>query len=244
MDKSKLVFLDTETTGTSPESRLCQVAYKIGGVEFEALFKPPLPIEIEAMAVSHITNQMVADKEIFQESEMHKKLKDIFSGENILVAHNAAFDAEMLRRENIEIKKFIDTFKIAQHLDSEAVIPKYNLQYLRYYHDLNVEDAPAHNALGDIRVLEKLFDYYFDKMFLEIYDEKSVLEKMLEISARPIFVKKFNFGKYSGTFVGEVAAKDPGYLRWLLDQKTKARDNGEDNDENWIHTLEHYLGKY
>lgn len=242
MEKSKLVFLDTETTGIGPDGRLCQVAYKIDGEEFESLFKPPVPIEIEAMSVSHITNRMVEDKEPFIGSRMHKDLSRIFSEGHILIAHNASFDAEMLKRENIEVQNIIDTYKLVQHMDPEALIPKYSLQYLRYYFDLNVEDATAHNALGDIRVLEKLFSYYYDIMIKEFEDDV-VLEKMLNISSRPIFVKKFNFGKYSGMFVGEVAASDPGYLRWLLDQKTKARDKGEDNDENWIYTLEHYIGR-
>ncbi len=243
MKKTNLVFLDTETTGRGPEDRLCQVAYKFDGQEKEALFKPPLPIEIEAMAVTHITNKMVADKGPFLGSDIHKHLGDIFSAGNILVAHNAAFDADMLRRENLEVKHMIDTHKIAQHLDVDAKIPRYSLQYLRYYLDLDVEDAPAHDALGDVRVLEKLFENLFEKMALELDDEEKVIQKMLEISSKPIFVKKFNFGKYKDVLVGEVATGDPRYLRWLLEEKIKTRDGGGDNDENWIFTLEHYLGK-
>ena len=241
MNKDNLVFLDTETTGIGADSRLCQVAYKFGGAESEALFKPPVPIEVEAMSISHITNKMVADKESFSGSQMQKDLQEIFASENILVAHNAGFDAEMLRREQIEVKKIIDTFKIAQHLDADAEVPKYNLQYLRYYFDLDVANAPAHDALGDVRVLEKLFDYYFQKMLVEIESEEKVLQEMLEISARPILVKKFNFGKYNGELVSEVAKKDAGYLSWLFNQKVMARENGLENDENWIYTLDRYL---
>lgn len=241
MDKLKLVFLDTETTGTGPQDRLCQVAYKFQGQEFEALFKPPVPIEIEAMAVSHITNKMVVEKEAFFDSAMHKALAEIFSSGHILVAHNAPFDAEMLKRENLEVAQSIDTFKLAQYLDVEAEIPKYAMQYLRYYHDLDVSDAPAHNALGDIRVLEKLFDYYFERMLKSAEDEEKVLAEMLAVSARPILVKKFNFGKYISMSVSDVARRDQGYLQWLLNEKKKTRDTGGENDENWIYTLEHYL---
>lgn len=241
MDISKLVFLDTETTGRGPESRLCQVAYSLGGKEHESLFKPPIPIEVEAMTVSHITNRMVEDKLPFCGSDMHKHLTDIFSNGHIMVAHNAKFDAEILRREGIEVRDIIDTFKIAQHIDQKSEIPKYSLQYLRYFLDLDVADAPAHNALGDIRVLERLFRHFLEKMRNLFDDEKDVIRQMMEISAKPIFVKKFNFGKYNGELVGEVALSDPGYLRWLLGEKLKVRDNGGENDENWIFTLEHYL---
>lgn len=242
MDRSKLIFLDTETTGIGPEDRLCQVAYKFQGGEKEALFKPPVSIGIDAMAVAHITNKMVADKEVFLGSAMHKHLTEIFSGEHILVAHNAGFDTEMLRRENLDPKKTIDTFKLAQYLDAAGEVPKYALQYLRYYHDLEVENAPAHDALGDIRVLERLFDFYFQKMLHSGKDESAILEEMLAVSARPILVKKFNFGKYIGQSVSDVAQKDRGYLQWLLNEKIRARDQEENNDENWIYTLEHYLG--
>jgi DNA polymerase III epsilon subunit-like protein len=241
MNKSKLIFLDTETTGTGSKDRLCQVAYKFQGKEFEALFKPPIPIEIDAMAVSHITNKMVADKESFLDSAMHKTLADIFSLEHILVAHNANFDVEMLCRENLKVERTIDTFKLAQHLDVEAQIPKYAMQYLRYYHNLEVLDAPAHNALGDIRVLEKLFDLYFEKMLENNKDEEKVIAEMLSVSARPILVKKFNFGKYLGMKISDVARRDRGYLQWLLNEKIKTRDADGENDENWIYTLEHYL---
>ena len=56
------IFLDTETTGTGPDDRLCQIAFKpeVGPATSE-LFNPGMPISIDAMAVHHITNKMVED---------------------------------------------------------------------------------------------------------------------------------------------------------------------------------------
>jgi DNA polymerase III epsilon subunit-like protein len=241
MNIKNLVFLDTETTGLGTEDRLCQVEYSFAGAEYESLFKPPVPIKIDAMAVTHITNRMVAEQEAFADSAMYKDLQAVFSADNILVAHNAPFDVEMLKRENLLIAKSIDTFKIAHHLDTEQAVPRQSLQYLRYYYDLNVEDAAAHSALGDVRVLQKLFAYFFEQMHATLGDEEKVLQAMLEISARPILFKKFNFGKYIGRAVSEVAAEDSGYLGWLLNQKIMTRENGGENDENWIYTLDYYL---
>ncbi|EKE10842.1 MAG: DNA polymerase III, epsilon subunit [uncultured bacterium] len=243
MDRNKLVFLDTETTGLGADGRLCQVAYKFLGVEKEGLFKPPVPIEIEAMAVTHITNKMVADKDPFIGSEMFKDLEEIFAAGNILVAHNADFDAGILKKEGLQAEKIIDTHKIAHYLDEDAEIPRHSLQYLRYYFDLETEDASAHDALGDVRVLEKLFDYFFGKMMIGEKAEEKVIEKMMEISKLPILIKKFNFGKYSGERVSEVAKKDSGYLTWLFNQKIMDRENGINNDENWIFTLDKYLNQ-
>ena len=241
MDRSNLIFLDTETTGIGPDGRLCQLGYIFRGEEYEGLFKPPVPIEIDAMAVSHITNRMVADKEAFIGSKAHKKLQEILADGNILVAHNAQFDVEILKREGIVPQKIIDTFKVAQHLDEEAVIPRYGLQYLRYYFDLEVPDATAHTALGDVRVLVKIFEHLFARMLESSQDEQKVLTEMIEISARPILIKRFIFGKYVGERVMDVAERDPGYLKWLLAEKVKAREQGGPDDEDWVYTIEHYL---
>lgn len=243
MHKKNLVFLDTETTGLGKEDRLCQVAYKFQGEEKESLFKPPVPISVESMSVAHVTNKMVADKEPFIGSEMFQELKNIFEKDNILVAHNAGFDAEMLKKEGLVINKIIDTFKIAHYLDHEGKIPRYNLQYLRYYFEFDVVDAPAHNALGDIRVLEVIFDHYWEKMLAIKNTSEAAISEMLKISAEPILIRKFNFGKYTGEWVEEVAKKDANYLRWLLGEKNKARENGEEEDENWIYTLRYHLNE-
>ena len=50
----------------------------------------------------------------------------------------------------------------------------------------------------------------------------------------------FNFGKYNGKTVAEVVQIDRGYLEWMLAQKEQ---NNPENEEDWIYTLKHYLGK-
>lgn len=78
------IFLDTETTGTGTKDRLCQLAYKLDTGEIvNKLYKPPLPIEIEAMTVHHITNEMVADKPAFKDSPEYFKLVDLLDDDEI-----------------------------------------------------------------------------------------------------------------------------------------------------------------
>ena len=74
------IFLDTETTGTEKEDRLCQLAYKTekGGI-VNKLFGPPLPIKTDSMCVHHITNEMVADKPAFKGSPDCQKLVGLLS---------------------------------------------------------------------------------------------------------------------------------------------------------------------
>jgi DNA polymerase III epsilon subunit-like protein len=234
----KLIFLDTETTGNEiGKDRLCQVCYKNScGIKTE-YFKPPLPMSVKSMSITHITNKMLADKEAFAGSEMFKELQELLK-DGILVAHNAKFDIAMLEAEGLKVPKNICTLRVARFLDKENKIPEYNLQFLRYHLDLDI-DAHAHDAEDDVKVLHALFERLLDKVKKDTGSEESAIEKMIEISATPTLFNKFNFGKYKGKTLEEVAKTDKRYLEWLLGEKLK----NEAGDEDWIYTLKHYLGR-
>jgi exodeoxyribonuclease X len=187
------------------------------------------------MSVTHITNKMVADKEPFIGSKMAKELDELLE-DGILVAHNAKFDIAMLEAEGLIVPNFICTLRVARHFDEDCVIPEYNLQFLRYFLDLEIEGG-AHDAESDVKTLYGVFERLLNKVKEKIPDEKEAIEKMIEISANPVIFKKFNFGKYKDMLVSDVAKKDAGYLEWLL--KTKLADGAQ--DEDWIYTLQHYL---
>ncbi|MGI9118369.1 MAG: exonuclease domain-containing protein [Minisyncoccia bacterium] len=250
--KYKVIFMDTETTGVNTTDYLCQLAYKTGDEIFCELYKPPIRIPAEASAVTHISNKMVANKPAFQESPSYNAVKSMLEDENsIMVAHNAKFDVGMIRKEGIEPKNVICTLRLARALDTENKLPQHKLQFLRYYLDIDIE-AQAHDALGDVLVLEKLFERLFDKIKNhptlpgtpppqggDQFTDEEVLQQMLDISARPSLMHSFSFGKYNGKTVAEVAGIDRGYLEWFLNSKEK--DNPD--DEDWIYTLRYYLGK-
>src|SRR3989344_1502874 len=237
---SKLIFFDTETTGNTEKDFLCQIAYKSGNENFTGLYKPPLKIPPEASAVHHITNKMVADKPSFKDSGDLPKIKKLFEDKGtIVVAHNAPFDLIMIKKEGIEPQKFICTLRVARYLDPEEKIERYNLQYLRYLLEIEV-DATAHDALGDVLVLEQLFERLRKKLVEnERLGDNEVLEKMIEISSHPSLLHTFKFGKHNGKRIEEEMRTDKGYLEWLLEQKL----NGDGIDEDWIYTLKHYLRK-
>ncbi len=237
----KIIFFDTETTGNEPKDFLCQIAWKEpGNTEMKAgLFKPPLPIPFEAMAVHNITNKMIADKPAFKNSPLWNEVKDIFeNNDTVVVAHNAVFDLGMLKKEDIIPKNVICTLRVARELDTESKLSKYNLQYLRYALDLEVEGI-AHSADGDVLVLEQLFTRLLKKISEQEGSEEKGIQKMIQISSRPSILKTFNFGKYSGKTIADVKKTDSGYLEWLLKSKL---ENSPD-DEDWIYTLKHFLGK-
>lgn len=239
--EQKIIFLDTETTGNEPEKDfLCQLAYKTGTEVYSELFRPPVPIPPEASAITHITNKMVADKEVFKDSKDYKKIKSLIEDpSSITVAHNARFDQAIIEKEGIVPASIICTLRVARALDKKNVIPQYKLQFLRYYLDIEVE-ASAHDALGDVLVLEKLFERLLDKIMKEDgVSTSEAIEKMIDISSRPSLMYSFPFGKYNGKTLEEVARIDPGYLDWMLKQK----EQNPDNEEDWIYTLKYYLNK-
>jgi len=235
---NKIIFFDTETTGNTEKDFLCQIAYKTDEESFTGLYKPPIKIPPEASAVHHITNKMVMDKPSFSESPDSKKIKELFENENsVVVAHNAQFDLMIIKKEEINPKNSICTLRLARYLDPEGKIERYNLQYLRYLLELDVE-ALAHDALGDVLVLEKLFGRLKNKLMeSEKLNEEEAIEKMIEISSHPSLFKFINFGKHNGKEIKEIARIDPGYLEWLLKQK----EESDQIDEDWIYTLKHYL---
>jgi DNA polymerase III epsilon subunit-like protein len=191
------------------------------------------------MAIHHITERMVAGKPAFQESPEYSGLKDLLEHEDtIVVAHNATFDVAMLAREGIVPRQTICTYKLAYALDPSDAMPNYRLQYLRYLLDLDVE-AEAHDAWGDVLVLEALFERFAQMMKERHGTEEAALEAMLALSARPLLFTTLRFGKYNGKKLEDVAKTDRSYLEWLLKEKEKEPVGEVD----WIYTLKHYLGK-
>ncbi len=236
----KIIFFDTETTGIGAEDFLCQIAYKSGDEVFNEIYKPSIPIPPGASAVHHITNEMVKDKPAFTASPDFQKIKTLFEDENsIVVAHNMTFDDAMIKKEGINLKNTICTLRVARYLDKDAKLAKHNLQFLRYALGIEI-DAKAHDALGDVLVLEQLFYRLVKKIMSdENISEDMAMERMKKISSEPSMMRMFSFGKHNGKKVEEVATTDRPYLEWLLEQKL----NGEVPDEDWIYTLRHFLGK-
>jgi DNA polymerase III epsilon subunit-like protein len=242
-----IIFFDTETTGVDKKDFLCQLAYKTKDETFCELYKPEIKIPPEASAVHHITNKMVENKTSFKDSATFNKIKNLFEDENsIVVAHNAKFDMEMIKKEGINPKNVICTLRVARALDKENKIPQHKLQFLRYFLDIDIE-AEAHDALGDVLILEKLYERLFDKIKKSTssadkennLSDEEVLKEMIAISSRPSLMHSFSFGKHNGRTVEDVSKTDRGYLEWFLE--TKERESPD--DEDWIYTLKYYLGK-
>lgn len=237
------ILFDTETTGTTAEDRIIQIGAIIlanGKTEtYNELCKAPIDIKIEAMEVHGITPKMVENKPSFEETAFYKRIQELNSEENFLIAHNLPFDLSMLEKEGFvcQMQK-IDTLRASRHIFDES--PHHRLQYFRYALELynkEKEEAAKHNitinahdALSDVVVM-KLFLSALKQKTQEKHPEENPITVLVELSDTPVIIKVFKFGKYKDRLIQEVAAEDPGYINWML---TKM----EDLDDDLRYTLE------
>lgn len=241
------VLFDTETTGAAQEDRVIQFGAMIvdnkGKVEaFDELCSTPIPIKLEAMEVHNITPDLLENKPKAIETNFYKRLEELNSNENYLIAHNINFDLDMIKKEGFENSyKLIDTLRCAKHLFSD--LPYHRLQYLRYALDLYKFEEneaskygitiKAHDAIGDVLVM-KLFLSKLVGKCREVYPSLNPMEKLVELTATPVFINTFKFGKYKGQNIEEVAKIDANYLNWM-------RTSMSDLDEDMKFTLDKVL---
>lgn len=241
------ILFDTETTGNQEEDKIIQFGAMIvnqkGQIEtYDELCSSQIEIKLEAMEVHNIIPEMLENKPKAIETNFYKKIEELNSKENYLIAHNISFDLGMLQKEGFENKyQIIDTLRCAKHLFCE--LPYHRLQYLRYALELyksEKEEAEkynitikAHDAIGDVLVM-KIFLSKLVTRCRQNYPNINPMEKLVELSSTPVFVKTFRFGKYRGKDVQDVANEDPSYLKWM-------RSSMSDLDEDMKYTLEKVL---
>lgn len=235
----KTIILDTETTGTSELDRICQLSYLVldekGEIEevHNEFCATSVPINFEAMAIHHITPEMIKDSPVCIETNAYKRLLELNTPHNIMVIQNAEFDLAMLAKEGMEFNmKLVDTFRVLRA--SYPLDTPHGLQFKRYqwglYHKeqslierLGVE-IKAHDALGDVIVLKHLY---------ERLCEENDSNAMIELCANPIILEFLTFGKHKGKRFEEVALAARNDLRYMLDTF--------DLDSDMRATLEHHM---
>ena len=241
------VLFDTETTGNQEEDKVIQfgamIVDKSGKVEaFDELCSSDVAIKLEAMEVHNITPDLLVGKPKAVETNFYKRLEELNTNENYLIAHNISFDIGMIKKEGfINQYQLIDTLRCAKHLFPE--LPYHRLQYIRYALELyKVEETEAakhnitikaHDAIGDVLVM-KLFLTKLVGKCREIYPDYNPIEKLVDLTKTPVFIKTFKFGKHKGKDIEAVARDDAGYLNWM-------RTNME-LDEDLRYTLDKVLG--
>ena len=241
------VLFDTETTGNQEDDKVIQFGAMIvdqkGKVEaFDELCSTNVDIKLEAMEVHNITPDLLINKPKAIETSFYKRLEELNTNENYLIAHNISFDMGMIKKEGfVNQYQLIDTLRCAKHLYPD--LPYHRLQYIRYALELyktetseaakNNITIKAHDAIGDVLVM-KLFLTKLVGKCREMYPDYNPIEKLVDLTKTPVFMKTFKFGKHKGKDIESVAREDAGYLNWM-------RTNME-LDEDLRYTLDKVLG--
>ena len=164
-------IFDVETTGMSPvRDRIVELAAvrvdRDGSLSrFQSLVNPGVRIPAQAVAVHHITDDMVAGAPSF--ARMGLDFLE-FASESTLVAHNARFDLGFLQESLARTGlpqwkgKTLDSLRLLK--TTFPNLPSYNLQSLRAYFQLETEKGMnAHRAGADVEWTRQVLEIALSK---------------------------------------------------------------------------------
>jgi DNA polymerase III epsilon subunit-like protein len=244
---AKYVLFDTETTGGNEEDRIIQIGSMIVDAKepievYDELCSCEVPIKLEAMEIHNITPDLLENKPKFIDSNFYKRLNELNTSENFLIAHNMPFDLGMLQKEGFKNKfTLIDTLRCARHLLDNS--PYHRLQYLRYSLELyknELDEAnkhnitiKAHDAIGDVLVMKLLLSKLV-ALAKEQFPQVNTMQTLVSLTKQPIFIKTFKFGKYKGRSIEEICDEDIGYINWFM--------KSLELDEDMKYTLDKIMG--
>ncbi len=160
------IFLDTETTGLSPNDgdRILEIACietkdliptkKI----FHKLINPERKVSQEAFKVHGFSNDFLQDKQKFK--EIADDLLEFIDGKKLII-HNAPFDIGFLNSELkkinkkvLDIKKVEDTLSLAR---SKFPASSNSLDNLCKRFNIDITRRNKHNALLDCELLREVY---------------------------------------------------------------------------------------
>lgn len=234
-------YIDVETTGVEKNDRICAIGLIVDNGEkvetFYDLVKAPKKVPPEAMAVHHITNEVLEDAPEFDATATAKKLAELNSPDAVLIGHNLAFDLQMLEKEGLTWQGgMIDTLKCTKHLIG-GEIEHFSLQFLRYELRLYREEAVKADALGITLTAHHALSDAFHTMLLHRYlNEMADDARLMELTTEQALMQKLPFGKYGGKFIEDIARRDPSYLAWMLNSLS-------DLDEDLRYSIEYYMNE-
>jgi DNA polymerase III epsilon subunit len=166
LDDLTYVVFDTETTGLLPNQgdEIVQIAAvrivngkRVKGEVFDTLVNPGRSIPASSTAVHGVSETMVRDApNVLQALERFR----VFSHGAVLVAHNAPFDMEFLRRRERELGNRFDNPILDTVLLSAAVFGQaetHTLDALVERLGLSIAQGERHTAIGDAVATAEVF---------------------------------------------------------------------------------------
>lgn len=202
--------IDFETTGIPTETDKhaiveigwCDLADGVLSLPQSVLCDPGRPIPHEAMAVHHITDDMVKGA---------TGNVGVLGTPDFFVAHNADYERQFIDTD----VPFICTYKVALRLWPDA--PSHGLQFLRYELGL---PAPEHVAMPPHRAAP---DAYLCAVLMQriLAFQGANVEDMVRWSNGPALLPRIPFGKHRGAKWEDVPTD---YLDWIVNKSDLDRD--------------------
>ena len=226
-----LVFFDLETTGLSTdEDRIIEMAILRVSPQGDVMervrrFNPGIPISPEATAVHGISDADLADEPPF--TARARSLFDLMDPCDLGGFNIRRFDLPMLITEFKRADLDFD-HRTRRVIDMQGIFHREEPRDLsaaaRFY--LGREHQEAHTALGDIRTTAAVLAAQFER-YPELPRDMDALhsycDEVLPIrTAVEQWFKKdgaeliFRRGKHRGLPLSDVAARETGYLEWML----------------------------
>lgn len=226
-----LVFFDLEATGISTENdRIVDIAMVKrlpDGTEvvYSSLVNPGMPIPREAVAVHHISDEMVAAAPSFK--ELAPRVLEFIADADLGGFNVGRFDVPMLQAElkRAGYELMMDGRRI---MDAQVIYHKMERRTLsaayQFYCGKPLPDA--HRAEPDARASLEVFWAQLDR-YPELPKTMDGIAQFCnakdpgKVDGEGKFVWRngeaaFNFGKHRTLLLREVAVRDRGYIEWLM----------------------------
>lgn len=192
----EMVVFDIETTGLSKnDCRITEIgAVKIKNGEilerFNTFVNPQCPIPEEIQRLTSITDEMVADAPLIDEA-LPKFLE--FTGERLLVAHNADFDTGFIRiaaeRLGLEFTNpYLDTLALSRYINPDMKAHKLDILAKHY----KLEDFHHHRACDDAEILAKIYFAMSTQMLEMDIGSFDDLNNEMRTKADPLNLKTYH----------------------------------------------------
>lgn len=214
IEKQKFVCIDCETTGLDAKvDQIIEVAVICFDLDQiysrkETLIDPQCPIPETAIAIHHITQEMVTGQPLI--ANVLPEILELI-GTHIIVGHGVAFDIDLLataaEKHQIPCKirnnLYVDTLRLAR-LYGES--PINSLEHLRKH--FNIPQEGAHRAMNDVIVNREVFKQLVKKF--------NTTEQMFDSLSRPIQMANMPLGKHKGRLFKEIPLQ---YLQWMANKE-------------------------
>lgn len=162
------IFLDTETTGLSPESgdRIIEIGCiemlnrRLSGNDLHLYLNPERPNSEDALRIHGLTDEFLADKPVF--ASVAERLLDYLAGAEVII-HNASFDIGFLNQELRRIERAGIETVVARITDSlqmaREMFPGKSNSLDALCRRLEVDNAnrSLHGALLDAGLLAEVY---------------------------------------------------------------------------------------